>query len=502
MFLKLLIKIQDLILPIRKSELPKFMPMILLFFLISLIYNILRALKISLVISSPGTGAEIIPFLKIWGILPGAILLTYFFTVLSKRLRQEVVFYTMTCMFLGYFLIFLFVLYPFSSYVELSGIAEFLSGILPLGAKGFIAMIRYWHLSIFYTFSELWGSVILSMLFWGFVNEVTFIHEAKRFYSVFAVGGNLAAIAAGQVGLMFSFEKEAWGTSIVILLSAVLFFGALIIALYWYVNRLNCIREARKDIAKHIAILNPESEITGEDDVKGFTFVECLTHVAKSKYLLYLTLVVVGYNVVFNLVDVLWTDQLSHRFRENSGGINIYMSKVLTSKGLIATALALISGYVIRRFGWLSGAIVTPMIILITSALFLPLILFNSGYFIDFVMTFFPSPLTAAVFIGAMQNSMTRASKYTFFDTTKEIAFIPLGAQDQRKGKAVIDGISSRLGKSGGSFIFQCLLMFCSTISATIPYVSGIIFVMLGLWIYAIFGLNRQIIAYTKLEEK
>src|SRR3990167_10957147 len=108
--------------PIHRWELKKFIPMFFIFFFISFNYNALRACKDSLVVTAPHSGAEAIPFIKIWAILPGALLLTYLFTRLANRFSREKVFYIMMCLFLGFFLLFTFVLFPAQEYFHPHGL--------------------------------------------------------------------------------------------------------------------------------------------------------------------------------------------------------------------------------------------------------------------------------------------------------------------------------------------------------------------------------------------
>jgi hypothetical protein len=44
--------------------------------------------------------------------------------------------------------------------------------VLPAAFKGPISIFRNWTYAVFYTMAELWGSVVVSLLFWGFANEV------------------------------------------------------------------------------------------------------------------------------------------------------------------------------------------------------------------------------------------------------------------------------------------------------------------------------------------
>jgi AAA family ATP:ADP antiporter len=95
------------------------------------------------------------------------------------------------------------------------------------------------------------------------------------------------------------------------------------------------------------------------------------------------------------------------------------------------------------------------------------------------------------VVFGSAQICMGRASKYTVFDESKEIAFIPLPKEEQRKGKAVVDGIASRFGKAGGSLLIQVLLISCASLANAIPYIAAIFFIVIVLWIYAVRNLGQ-----------
>jgi ATP:ADP antiporter, AAA family len=102
------------------------------------------------------------------------------------------------------------------------------------------------------------------------------------------------------------------------------------------------------------------------------------------------------------------------------------------------------------------------------------------------------TPLVIAVFFGSAQNCLSKAAKYSVFDATKEMAFIPLPHEIKLKGKAAIDGIGSRLGKSGGSLIHGGLLMIFHTLSSSSPYVAGILMLVIFFWIGATKSLGKQ----------
>ena len=207
--------------------------------------------------------------------------------------------------------------------------------------------------------------------------------------------------------------------------------------------------------------------------------------------MLCLVAIVVSYNIVINLVEILWKHEVCELYPDPQS-FNLFMNHVTTWIGLLATVASLVvSGNVLRLFGWTATAMITPAILFITSI----------GFFAFFFLKGSPelalafvgvSPLTVVVFFGTLQNCCSRAAKYTVFDATKEMVFIPLSQEEKIKGKAAVDGICNRLGKSGGSVIYQFLLVIFTTISACAPYVALILFSIILVWMVAVRSLGEQ----------
>lgn len=92
--------IRSCIWPVHPHEYKKLVPMMLMLFLIIFAYDLLRNMKDAVIITA--AGAEVIPFIKVWALLPGAVLLTFLFTKLSNRYSQERVFYIILSGFLAF----------------------------------------------------------------------------------------------------------------------------------------------------------------------------------------------------------------------------------------------------------------------------------------------------------------------------------------------------------------------------------------------------------------
>jgi AAA family ATP:ADP antiporter len=88
----------------------------------------------------------------------------------------------------------------------------------------------------------------------------------------------------------------------------------------------------------------------------------------------------------------------------------------------------------------------------------------------------------------------TKVMKYSFFDATKEMSYIPLDPESKVKGKAAIDVVGSRLGKSGAAWIQIVLIQIAGTgsvLSITHFLLPLIAFTVL-FWIFSVRSLNKQ----------
>ncbi|URE20009.1 ADP,ATP carrier protein 1 [Musa troglodytarum] len=151
--------------------LKKIIPLGMMFFCILFNYTILRGTKDVLVVAANGSGAEIIPFLKTWVNLPRAVGFMLLDTKLVNVLSKEALFYTVIVPFIAFFGAFGFVLYPLSSVIHPTALADKLLAALGLSFLDTVAILRSWGFCLFHVMAEFWGSVVIWVLFRAFANQ-------------------------------------------------------------------------------------------------------------------------------------------------------------------------------------------------------------------------------------------------------------------------------------------------------------------------------------------
>ena len=471
---------------VKVSTLKKVVPLGLMFFCILFNYTILRDTKDVLVVTAPGSGAEIIPFLKTWVNLPMAIGFMTIYVKLSDILPPERLFYVCILPFIAFFGSFAYVLYPLRDVLHPTQFCENLLEVMGPRFAGPIAILRNWTFCLFYVMAELWGSVVVSVLFWGFANQITEVEEAKQFYPLFGLGANVALIFSGRAVVAFSQLRanlppgvDGWLLSLKGLMGLTVIGGLIVVGIYWYLNR-----TVVPTMNKTLTSSKPKKKKTNMSIAESFKFL------ASQSYVRDLALLVVAYGISINLVEVTWKSKIKAQF-PNPNDYSAFMGNFSTFTGIATFTMMLVGRWIFKAYGWGMAARITPTVILVTGAIFFALVL-SSGPLTPLLATVGMTPLYAAVIVGAAQNIFSKSAKYSLFDPCKEMAYIPLDAETKVKGKAAIDVVCNPLGKSGGSLIQQLLIVSVGSLAASTPYLAAILGVIIFGWIRAARSLSGQ----------
>jgi len=154
---------------------------------------------------------------------------------------------------------------------------------------------------------ELWGSVVVSVLFWGFANQITTVDEAKTFYPFFGLGANVALIFSGRAVKYFSQVRaglpagvDGWGVSLRGMMSLVVGFGVVITGIFWWLNR-----KVVPGIEAAAAKSGANAKKGGKNKMKeNMSVGDSFKFLASSPYIRDLATLVVAYGISINLVEV------------------------------------------------------------------------------------------------------------------------------------------------------------------------------------------------------
>merc|ERR1719353_1520956 len=136
------------------KEAKKIVPLGMMFFCILFNYTILRDTKDVLVVTAPGAGAEIIPFLKTYVRLPGAIIFSAFYATLCNKFEQGQIVIGVVSSFLAFYVAFAWILYPNIAPLHPTAFADSLAASLPQALNAPIALFRNWTFTLFYLFAH------------------------------------------------------------------------------------------------------------------------------------------------------------------------------------------------------------------------------------------------------------------------------------------------------------------------------------------------------------
>lgn len=478
--------------PIEWHENKKFIPMAMMMFCILFTYTSVRIMKDSLIVT--GVGAEAISFIKTYLVVPSAVIMMIVYVKLCNIMSQQKVFYTISTFFSLYLAFFAFALYPYQEFFHTHPEAiENLSLQYP-NFRWFIRIYGKWSFASFYVIAELYGSMMLTLLFWQFANQITKTSEAKRFYSMFGLLGNLAlpliavvfhyVLRSDIIKSILTEETNRY----MLLLSIIIFINIMGAFFYSWMN-------------KHV-LTDPRFYDSGESSGKAkkkkpkLSLTESFKMIFTSKYLGLIVALIICYGVSMNLLEGVWKAKIKVLY-PNHGDYDVFMSSFYGYQGGVAILFMLIGSNILRRVSWTTAAIFTPIMILLTGIGFFSFIIFDQSIGLYLAAFFGTGPLALAVLIGAAQGILSKATKYSLFDSTKEMSYIPLDDEMKSKGKAAVDVIGGRFGKAGGAIIQSTFFMLFTSYSFTdgkdpSPYFASLFFIAVILWVFAVRALGKE----------
>ncbi len=423
-------------------------------FTILINYSLLKILKDGFIVKN--MGAEAIGFLKFYFLIPITMLFLLIYTKCSNSFSQKNIFIGTGIIFF-FFFCFLFINFFWLNLgiftkEEITYFQNFVPRL-----KWFVIIGLNWQYSLLYVLSELWGAIMYTLFFFQLTNSIFSSHEAKTQYPPIILLGTLSLPFAGWL------IDIVHGSPFNIIMF-VLLINLLTIIVYVLISKKFEIQlkvYKKKDSQKSL--------------IESFRFIL----LSKKLWLLFIMIISLG--ISLNVVEVFWKGKLgkiSHSVEEYVQN----MGRIQALQGWISIGFILAGMLILEKFSWKFSSLIVPIFLFCLGSLF-------------FILIFKYQDMNKILFWGLAHTIAGKCLKYAFFDPSKELVYISLDKDSKTKGKAAVDILGGRFGKSGLGIVESIVFFMFPTknFDNTTIFFFTVFLIITILWIQAIIALDKKL---------
>lgn len=485
---------------VAKAERKMFFYMFFMFLIIAYIYSVLRDMKDAVVIERLEPAS--IVFLKSFFVTPCSVLavvgLQYWFT----KARVTTVLKGMIYIFGGYFLFYAAVVLPFQDSIEFNpfgtidsfGDGKFaFRGLQPLYAL--LLVFNFWTSSLLYISSELWGNLVLSLLFMSYSNDVLTFRQSLRFVPIFYIGSNVGLLLSGLTIMFFCWVQNSFDYTVNrLIINAIFVLCGVLCGVTIILHKILETRVLNKPF------FVKDTDVKKKKKKVKIGFSEGIKKMAQSRLLIRICFIVVAYNVCTNLTDTIFKSTMKvASYKKNISAGNFVMMKQAQNQIMIALivigVLTTPFSQCLQKLGWFFVGAITPTLTASVAFFFIGLAIYNTSVagknHLSLLVSLFKGcddHIEWESILGQISISTFKVTKYAFFDIAKEAISMRFDNQNRPGYKAIYDGICGKMGKSVGGFIIMGLFFVTNSVDIreSSQYIFIMLLVMSALWIYSV----------------
>ncbi|EPR79512.1 ADP/ATP carrier protein [Spraguea lophii 42_110] len=510
---------------IAKLEDAKLFTMGGIFFLICYVYSVTKELKDTFVIQRQT--AISIQYLKLVFVPPIALLGTM---IVAKMLVDHDNRYILQRFLMGFaifFCLFSVLSFPFSFSLDFSTKSledSFADGKMKYkGTEFYIALITTvlsWTSTVLFVAAEVYGTIVLSLLFLSYANDICPLKQYLRFLPLLYIMSNIALIMSSFTlfGIGKAVGKLSYRTGKITF--SVLFFS-LGIACFATIFLINFLES--KILSRPMFIVEGERKKKKKEKM---SFSEGLKVVATSRVAMAICTIVIFYNLSQNMADNSYKSLLQKQKNIKGGGEsylmgNQWVSQLITGSCVIIVLLTPVSR-VVQLAGWTIAGLMTPIYVILIGSIVFFLAMYNTGVVgqngISFVNNFFSTHRFLHSFSKNKEDKYAifdweetigkifvaggfKVLKYASFDICKEAISMKIDPRYRSRFKGVYDGICGKLGKSCGailSIVFSAIFNITDIREASLVYFVTLIGIFVA-WVLFVIYLGSK---YNEAVEK
>lgn len=448
--------------------------MALMMFLATFVQGFGRVLKDAMVLSH--ADAETLSAIKVWIVWPCSVLFILSYMKCSDLASRSSVYHGFNMFFIICFACFLWG-YPYYDQLKLH-FSHTLWAQQHSYLRYILTAIDEWPSSLFYMIAEMWTSIVAIVLTWEVANHITTLEQSRRFYSLYNMFRSLGIMTASFWAAQEASKNVSWEHTFTTSICLMLFAAMLLSIMLMVLCRLVGFDHLNEGTSRSVT----------KKERRKVPLIESVKRVLSSKTVLLITAMILCFGISINLMEGVWKKAVELFYHGQGNEIQSFIGHTNFLTASIGIILGVLATYFIQNAGWRVTALVTPICMFVTG---LP---FFIGMTSGGAVWHGWSAIKLAAYSGAGTVIIARAVKVSFFDTIKEMAYIPLEAELRSKGKAAADTIGERFGKGGGAVIQQLMLAVFSgaTLIDLSPYLLGAcLFIILPLWGFVVFYLDR-----------
>ncbi len=468
----LIFSFREVLLPIKKHELKKFIPLVLIFCSAIFIYTTCRQLKDTLVIGG-AAGAVGAVYAKVLVLICSYLYQHFYVNRVSRKYHFSYFAYFFIIPLVIYYIVFNFFLLDNPAVIPSATTLNSIKNNYPI-LKNMCMILSEWPRIMYYVVSEVWSVAVVIVLCWQLANRYVKPEETGRFYPSLMIVTQFCVLLSGYLTtyLFGSCGKNYKIAVNKVTLAVIIFTIIIFLSNIFFFN----------NVAEE-----PEGDIKKKDKKP----VNIISIIKKNPKYFMIAMITVYYGLCSIFLEQFWKDKvkLVHNSESSFGS---FTGSYYMIQSRLSIFLSIIGSNLLMRYtSWFVCASLAPILAIVGSFLMFGTSLFGSS--IPILNKY--NSITTVVVIGTGIIAIFKTLKYVSTDPSKEEYIAQQTPEDKREIKN-LEGILGRIGKSGGAIGLALLFFIPNFNFRHIGVIVGLMIasLLMGLlWIFIVYSISKDV---------